>query len=225
MDITLEDLGEIAAVDIPTTPALAPTSVSNPVSNHYSPGATSSLEDKAMSLLGSGVAAESVASALGVTAGRIAQLLSDETFSAEVSKLRYKSLQEHNVRDGKYDSLEDKLIEKLRNSLPLMVKPADILNAVRVVNSAKRRGQSAPQQVTNQQNIINLTLPTIIANKFSVDMNNQVVRAGEQELLTLPSGALLKQIEDKTALQTAAAQIEQIGGLDNVPEKKSQPRA
>ena len=164
-------------------------------SSHYSPGVTSGLEEKALNLLGSGIAAESVAAALGVTPGRIAQLLSEETFSDEVSKLRYKSLQSHNVRDSKYDSLEDRLLEKLEKSLPLMIKPETILNAMTRVNAAKRRGQSAPAQVVNQQNIINLTLPTVLADKFSIDINNQVVKAGDQELLTMASGNLLKQVE------------------------------
>lgn len=198
-NITLSDLG--AETPFPevensvTVEVGESTDYGQEVSSHYSPGVTTGLEEKAMNLLGSGIAAESVASALGVTPGRIAQLLSNEAFSDQVSKLRYISLQSHNIRDDKYDRLEDKLITKLEYSLPLMVKPGDILNAVKVVNSAKRRGQSAPQQVVNQQNIINLTLPVVIAEKFAMNVNNQVVKAGEQELLTMPSGNLLKQVE------------------------------
>lgn len=175
-------------------------------SSHYSPGVTTGLEEKALNLLGSGIPAESVASALGVTPGRIAQLLSVDSFSEQVSRLRYKSLQSHNVRDGKYDSLEDILLDRLKKSLPLMIKPRDILDAVKTVNAAKRRGQSAPAQVINTQNIINLTLPKVIAEKFAVNISNQVVKAGEQELLTMPSGNLLKQVEDATTAKHQQAQ-------------------
>jgi len=165
-------------------------------SNHYSPGVTSGTEEKALSLLGSGIPAESVASALGVTPARIAQLLSNEKFANQVAALRYENLQEHNKRDSAYDTLEDKLLVKLNSSLPFMHKPSDILKAVSVVNGAKRRGQSAPDQVTNQHNIVNLVLPTVIAEKFSVNINNQVTRAGDQELHTMPSSNLLKKVED-----------------------------
>ena len=79
-------------------------------SSHYSPGASTSVEERALHLLGSGVPADSVASALGVTPSRISQLLAEDSFSKKVAALRYDSLQKHNRRDGKYDSLEDTLL-------------------------------------------------------------------------------------------------------------------
>lgn len=171
--------------------------------SHYSTGQTTSVEERALSLLGSGISAESVAGALGVTPARISQLLAEESFAKRVADLRYKSLQSHNKRDGQYDSLEDKLIKKLEESLPLMVKPVTILKAIATINGAKRRGQSAPEQVVNQQNIVNLILPQVIADKFSVNGDNQVTKAGEQELLTMASGNLLQQVEDAADKQAA----------------------
>jgi len=161
-------------------------------------GNTSSTEDRALRLLGNGVNAESVASALGVSASRISQLLSDPIFSKQVEDLRFESLQQHNERDASYDSLEDKLLVKMEKSLPLMMRPGDILKALQVVNAAKRRGQSAPEQATNQQNIINIMLPSVITQRFQTNINNQVVSAGDQDLVTLSSSALLKQVEAKT---------------------------
>jgi hypothetical protein len=162
-----------------------------------------------MQLLGSGINSDQVASALGVTPSRIAQLLAEESFAVKVAALRYESLQKHNKRDGAYDSLEDKLLDKLERSLPLLIKPESILKAIAIVNGAKRRGQSAPQQVTNTQNIVQLIMPQVIADKFTTNLDNQVVKAGEQELLTMPSGNLLKQVEEATAskrLEQAEAQ-------------------
>lgn len=167
-------------------------------SSHYSPGASTSVEERALHLLGSGVPAESAASALGVTPSRISQLLAEESFSKKVAALRYESLQKHNRRDDKYNSLEDTLLEKLTKSLPLMVRPESILKAISIVNGAKRRGQSSPEQVTNQQNIVNIILPTIIADKFTVNADNQVISAGDHPLITMQSGNLLKQVEAAT---------------------------
>jgi len=195
---SIDELMETAEITVAAEIA-EPTIVEpNLPSNHYSPGPSSAIEERALNLLGSGVAAESVASALGVTPSRIAQFLSVDAFADKVANLRYKALQEHNVRDGKYDALEDRLLIKLEKSLPLMVRPETILKAMSTVNGAKRRGQSAPEQVTNQQNIVNLVLPAKIAEQFSVaiNINNQVTKAGGQELLTMPSGNLLKQVED-----------------------------
>lgn len=162
-------------------------------SNH---GLTTATQERALSLLGTGVSAEQTAIALGVSASRISQLLSDENFAEQVATVRYENLQKHNKRDSEYDSLEDDLLTKLRKSLPLMIKPETILKAISIVNGAKRRGQSAPQQVTNQQTIVNLVLPSHVVDRFTMNVNNQVIRAGDQELLTMQSGNLLKQIED-----------------------------
>lgn len=159
-------------------------------------GMTSSTEDRALQLLGNGVPAESVAAALGVTASRISQLLADPVFSEQVTTLRFESLQSHNKRDATYDSLEDKLLSKMDRSIGLLLKPMDIMKALQVVNTAKRRGQSAPDQVVNQQNVVSIVMPTIIVQKFATNINNQVTKAGDQELLTLSSGDLLKRAED-----------------------------
>jgi hypothetical protein len=164
-------------------------------------GLTTATTEKALNLLGSGVNAEQTASALGVTPARISQLLAEENFAGLVAGLRYKNLQKHNVRDNAYDSLEDKLLAKLEKAMPLLIKPESILKAISVVNNAKRRGQSAPQQANTQLNIVTLVMPNVIAQRFAVDINNQVTKAGEQNLLTMQSGNLLSRVE---AAQEAA---------------------
>ena len=162
-------------------------------------GVTSSTEEKAIQLLGAGVTAEQVAGALGVDASRISQLLSEKSFADRVAALRYENLQKHNVRDSKYDSLEDQLLSKLEKAMPMLVKPESILKAMNIVNGAKRRGQAAPQQTVNQQNVVNLILPTAITQKFAINSDNQVIKAGDQDLLTMPSGNLLKRVEEAEA--------------------------
>lgn len=166
-------------------------------------------EDRALSLLGSGVGAEAVANALGVSPSRISQLLANKEFADQVATLRYENLQQHNSRDAAYDNLEDKLLVKLKNAIPLMFKPADISKALQAVNMAKRRGQSAPDQVTNQQNIVNLILPTQITQKFTTNINNQVVKAGHQDLVTMQSGNLLSLTENNREKPSALQAQEQ----------------
>ena len=159
--------------------------------NSHSKGVTTSVEERALLLLGSGVQAEHVAAALGVTPSRISQLLSNEEFALKVATARYENLRKHNERDGAIDGIEDQLIAKLKASMPLMIKPDTIIRAFNVVNAAKRRGSSSPEQTVNQQSIINLTLPTQIVQQFVKDTHNQVIKAGSQELLTMSSNTLL----------------------------------
>lgn len=183
---------------------LEPDSLLTEPSSHYSPGVTSNVEDKALALLGAGVPGDQVAAAVGVTPARISQLLAEESFANKVSELKYASLTKHNQRDGEYDKIEDKLLTKLESALPLMVKPESILKAISIVNGAKRRGHTTTNQVATNQNIVNLVLPAKITQQFAVNIDNQVIKAGEQELLTMSSSKLLSVSEDNNTEQLPA---------------------
>lgn len=152
--------------------------------------APTSTESRALVLLGSGIAPETVAASLGISASRISQLLSDEQFAAQVAQLRFEALNKHNERDASYDSLEDDLLERLKDCLPLMHRPMEILKAIQVINAAKRRGASAPEAILEKQAIIQLTVPIQIIQKFQTNSQGQVVSIGQQDLLTIQSGSL-----------------------------------
>ena len=154
--------------------------------------ADTSTESRALRLLGDGVKPEIVAASLGITPSMISQLLSDSEFAARVAELRYQNLAKHNVRDGKYDALEDDLVDRLADCLPLMHRPMEILKAIQVINAAKRRGSSTPEALIEKQQIIQLVMPIQIINKFQFqsDINGQVTKVGEKDLLTIQSGAL-----------------------------------
>lgn len=157
--------------------------------------APTTTRDRALALLSQGIPAEQVAAACGVTASAISQLLSEEGFASEVATARYQNLQKHNERDCKYDSIEDKLVEKLDSLLPLMMRPMEVLKSIQVINAAKRRGSSAPDSITNQQTIVQIVMPTQVVERFTTNAANQVTRTGTQDLLTIQSGSLLKQVK------------------------------
>jgi len=172
-------------------------------------------EERILSLLGQGLSETTVASAVGVTVARISQMLSDEVFREKVAELRYTNLAAATGRDNKYDKIEDTLLGKLENSLGLMFRPVEILKALQIINSAKRRGQGTPEHMISNQSVIQLQIPTKVVNNFLMSSNRQVVSAGEQDLVTMQSSRLLEQlkqsqedIQDGTADERAAA----IGG-------------
>lgn len=162
---------------------------------------------RALSLLGSGVSTEQTAAALGVTPSAISQLLADQEFADQVAHLRYENLQSHNRRDDKYNDLEDDLLKKLKENLSLIMRPEQIMRALAMVNNAKRRGQSAPEQVSESATILTLVLPTQIVQKFETNANNQVISTGEQSLHTMPSSTLLKHIETTAAAEEKERQL------------------
>lgn len=162
-------------------------------------------EEKAIKLLGSGCTPVQAATAIGVTESRISQLLSMEEFAQAVATLRYEALQKHNETDAAYDQIEDALIEKLADVLPLMMRPMEILKAIQVINGAKRRGQSAPEQIVHQNTVVNLVMPTQIIQKFQMNSNNQITNVGSQTLETIQSGTLLSQAKAKLGAQDVQA--------------------
>ena len=168
----------------------------------------SSVEEKALKLLSIGISNEQVANALGVTPGRISQMLSNDEFSNQVAQAKYLNLQQHSERDSKYDSLEDKLLGKLESALPLMMRPDTILKAINVVNNAKRRGSTDIDPAAAKQQIVSLVLPTQVVQQFQTNINNQVTKAGEQELLTMTSANLLKRVEKETQIPLGATQAQ-----------------
>lgn len=159
----------------------------------------SSLEKRALDLLGNGVAPVAVAAALGVSESRISQLVSDEVFAGEVAKLRYERLQKQTALDDRYDGIEDRLLGMLEKNLTLIMQPAQILKALQVVNAAKRRGASSAQGTgTPQSTIVTLNLPQKIVQQYiQVNNYNQVVTAGSQDLVTIQPATLLKSLENR----------------------------
>jgi len=163
---------------------------------------TTSTTERALALLGANVNPTQVAAALGVELSRISQLLSDAEFAAQVSALRFETLHKHNARDNEYDSLEDTLIERLRDCLPMMHRPMEVLKAIAVINAAKRRGVSAPEMLHQQAAVLQLVMPTQIINHFTKNINNQVVRIGERDLITIQSGTLLDKVKERIDVRT-----------------------
>lgn len=167
-----------------------------------------STDSRALELLGSGIPPEVVAATLGVSPSRISQLLSEPAFAAQVAELRFASLQKHNTRDSLYDDTEDTLLERLRDCLPLMMRPMEILKAIQIINAAKRRGQSTPEAITAQQTIISLTIPVSVVQKFQTTQNKQVTHAGNQELITIQASTLLKETQNESATLALSATSE-----------------
>lgn len=158
----------------------------------------STQQERALKLLGAGIEAAAVAKAVGVTESAVSQWLSDEEFSKQVQELRYTALAKHNERDASYDEIEDDLLNQLKQTVPLLMKPMEIARVLTVVNGAKRRGSSAPDSIVNQNLAVQLNMPTQIVQKFITNIDNIVVQAGEQSLVTMQAGVLLKQLKQKT---------------------------
>lgn len=159
-------------------------------------GVSTSTRERALVLLGQGISVDATAAACGVTASAISQLLSMDDFAAAVAERRFHALEKHNKQDAEYDSIEEVLTAKFKESIPLMMKPMEILKGLQVINAQKRRGASAPESIHDKQTVVSIQLPAVILNNFAhaniqTNVHNQVVSVGDKDLTTMQSGTLL----------------------------------
>lgn len=162
-------------------------------------------KEKIIDLLGRNNSAVVVAQALGVTESYVSQIASDPEAAARISELRFASMQKYNDLDDKYNDIEDKLLDKLKESLVFVQRPGELVKSLQVINAAKRRGQTSPDINPVRQTIVSIVLPTQLVQRFTVNAANQVIKAGEQTLLTMPSaqvGSLLGIHQNEPALES-----------------------
>lgn len=169
--------------------------------------ASQSTDERALTLLGQGIEPSVVASAIGVSPSYISQLLSDKVFAAQVTEQKVAALVKHTARDNAYDEMEDLLQKKFKTSISMMFKPMEVLKAMQVINSLKRRGPGSADGVTQTAEVINLILPTTIVNNYSIapqlekNVNNQVVRIGEQDIITVQSNRMEELLDSRKSAQ------------------------
>lgn len=147
--------------------------------------ATASMESRAVALLASGIAASKVAEALGVSASRISQLMEDQSFKEALASARFESLNRHNVADARLDSLESRIVEKIEDVIDMVHNPMQLTRMFSAVNMAKRRGTSSLADLPDSGAIVQLNMPTRIVNNFQLNISNQVIKAGGEDLLTM----------------------------------------
>lgn len=165
-------------------------------------------KEQIKSLLSGGCTQRQAALAVGVDESYVSQLMTgDERFANDVISARIVALKDQSARDGQYDLLEDKILKKLNDQLSMIVNPDRLVRMLSVVNGAKRRG--AQQQDNGQNiavtNVINLSLPAAIVNRYRTNTSNEVIEVNEQGMVGMPASALMEKIRPGS---TAIAQMQ-----------------
>lgn len=171
---------------------------------------------KILQLLGDGHPPEVVCSAVAVTPSYISQLLSDENFALEVSKLRMAKLTRYSDQDSLYDNMEAKLAKMLDNVLPYLTDPMKIFKILQGINAMKRRSHASNDNILNQQTVVQLSLPTVIKQKFEININSQVIKVGDQSMTTIQAGNLSALVE-KMKLKTLPHEVTRNGQTQSSP--------
>lgn len=157
------------------------------------------MRDKILQLLGSGVEIPAVALAVGVTTGYISQLLAEPEFALRVSELRLIELTQAKQIDDTWDNIELELVKKLKELIPFFSSTRHILDALKVVNSAKRKTKmNAGYQGSGiNGNVVSITLPAITVNQYKINMIGGMTEVAGRKLKALDSAILLKTLEER----------------------------
>jgi len=134
-----------------------------------------------------------IAAELGLTPSAITQSI------AKMAQVDEPVTESHKRLDDQYDSIEGKLLNQLEKSIPLLMRPMEISRVLQTVNAAKRRGgplKSAQVAPT----VLQLNLPVAIQTRFVLNSLNQVVSAGAQDLVTIPSAAVSRLASESAQL-------------------------
>lgn len=140
-----------------------------------------------ISYLKSGVTPIEISRALGITPGAVTQLMATPEVATELTRLREEQAIRSSAIDAKYDSIEEKLLNQLEKTIPLLMRPGEIAGVLTRINAAKRRGVAHAVQ-TGPAQVLQLNIPIALQSKFVVNGLNQVVEAGDQTLVTMQSG-------------------------------------
>lgn len=156
-------------------------------------------KQQAMLLLGKNIPESAVAELLGVTPALISQYKSDPVFKEGVRELLVEQSLAAKIRDDRLDALEDLAITQVEKTLGLLLRPTDVLAALKVINGLQRRGTTPlprDQDTDTGSNVVQLSIPkgiTEIALAVKLNSNQEVIEVNGQELRTMPSADVAKQ--------------------------------
>lgn len=171
--------------------------------------------NQVITYLKNGITPIEISRALGITPGAVTQLMQSPAVSTEIAKMQAEQQARSSAIDAKYDAIEEKLLNQLERTVPLLMRPGEIANVLSRINAAKRRGvaHQAPQ---GPAQVLQLNIPIALQSKFVVNAANQVVQAGEQTLVTMQSSNIpglaqtqLSEVQNVITDQTNSATIQE----------------
>lgn len=155
--------------------------------------------DKILSMLGGGLDAGVVATAVGVTPGYISQLLAEPEFALAVAEKRTLELTQAKSIDEKWDEFEEALLAKLKDLIPFFSSPKHIMEALKIANSAKRKTalNSNPTGGGAGNTYVTISMPSVLVQAYKINMGGGLVEVAGRSLKPMPSDILMKTLKER----------------------------
>lgn len=157
------------------------------------------MKERIIEMLGQGLSASQVASAVGCDDSYISQLLADEHISAQVQDLRAENFSKYVELDKRLDLAEDEALKKLSSLANFITKPTEAARVYSILNAAKRR---TVDQINQQQAVaqtVSLDLPAAARVRFTLTNDKQVIEIEGRSMTTMPARNLAQRLEQRNA--------------------------
>jgi len=188
---------------------------------------------RVLKLLSSGVCSqEQAARAIGVDPSYISQLCAESDFQLQIAQEIKKGIEQAVEIDEAYGDIEKALSKKLKELVPWMTTPEQVLRTIKYVNEAKRKtsvgspevsGANGSSNGSEGRGIVRLQLPNVIIQNFVVNPNNEIVAIGNKELVTLNSASmntLVRESKQDIPKMLDVKEIKQSGSNGSVSNDK-----
>jgi hypothetical protein len=165
------------------------------------------MRDKIIEMLGKGIPATQVASAVGCDDSYISQLMAEEGVEARVIELKAAHFSQYVEQDQKLDDAEAQALEKVAQLVPFITRPAEAVRVYGVLNAAKRRTVDTANAAGVVAQTVHLELPEAARVRFTITSDKQVIEIEGRSMTTMPAKSLAAQLEQRNAARLLSHQI------------------
>jgi hypothetical protein len=165
------------------------------------------MRDRIIEMLGKGIPATQVASAVGCDDSYISQLLSQPGVIDKVTEMRAAHFSSYLAHDQKTDDLEAIALDRVATLIPFITRPAEAVRVYQVLNAAKRRTVDSASQAQAVAQTISLELPTASRVRFTLTQDRQVIEIEGRSMTTMPAKSIAAQLEQRNAARLLSADI------------------
>lgn len=155
-----------------------------------------------LNILCSGCTESEAAMAVGVSEGYIRALKTEPDFISQIKKKLTENVERAVEIDENYAEMERLATNRLKTYLPLVSSPRDLMAIAAFANSAKKKTSIAgmhSEKGSENAKTVQILMPTVILNNFSMNPNNEIVAVDGRELTTLNSASINSVVKSKEA--------------------------
>ena len=157
------------------------------------------MREKIIEMLGSGIPATQVASAVGCDDSYISQLLSEPGVCEQVTALKAEHFSKYVEQDQLADDAEAAALAKVSSLIPFITRPAEAVRVYSVLNAAKRRTADSMNASAPIAQTVALELPESARVRFTITPDKQVIEIEGRSMTTMPAKSLAARLEQRNA--------------------------